>query len=246
MTLVRKLKRINRSFRLSERSDYKGTWQSLSTSLDSAKMAVSGFTDEASLEFHANYTLKILERTVGLRPSDIVLEIGCGIGRVGKVISPRCARWIGTDISANMLVYAADRLKGVPNAEFVELSTVGLGEIADESVDLVYCTVVFMHLFEWDRWRYVSEAFRVLKPGGRCFFDNVDIASDHGWNVLLEGAKFLIESRMAHVSMTSSGDELETYAKRAGFGAVQIHRWDNAWVAVTGVKPEPASAGLQK
>ena len=50
------------------------------------------------------------------------------------------------------------------------------------------CTVVFMHLYEWDRYRYVQEAMRVLKPRGRCSFDTVDIASSHGWRVFIESS----------------------------------------------------------
>lgn len=237
LTFVKKILGIRR-FRIGERSDYKGTWQALTPNMNDAKMVVAGVTGEEQLSTTATHTLDTLERIVGIKPTDVILEIGCGVGRVGKVLSPRCAKWIGTDISSNMLAYAGERLKGLPNVELVELRSVGLGEIAANSVDLVYCTVVFMHLLEWDRWRYVSEARRVLRPGGRCYFDNVDITSDHGWDLLLKGAEIPIGSRPAHLSMTSSGDELETYAKRAGFSDVRIHRWENAWVAVSGVKPE--------
>ena len=37
--------------------------------------------------------------------------------------------------------------------------------IADSSIDVVYSTVVFMHLESWDRYAYVKEARRVLPPG---------------------------------------------------------------------------------
>ncbi len=79
------------------------------------------------------------------------------------MLSRRVTTWIGTDISRNMLAHAAVRLNGIDNCELKELSTVGLKEISDQSIDLVYCTVVFMHLREWDRYRYVAESFRVLK-----------------------------------------------------------------------------------
>jgi len=229
---------------LGARSAYKDTWQRLSQTERDARMFVAGYEDERQLEETGRHTVAILERFAGVRPTDVVLEIGCGVGRVGKILAPRCARWIGADISANMLAHAASRLAGLPNVSLVELSRVGLGEIADRSVDLVYCTVVFMHLFEWDRYRYVAEAFRVLKPGGRCFFDNVDITSGHGWKVFTDGLAFDIDRRPAHLAMVSSGDELETYAKRAGFGEVRVYRWDDAWVGVTGVRKEdgrPAS-----
>ena len=221
---------------LGDRSAYKATWQQLAASARDAKMAVAGYADEDQLDVSGRHTVDLLDQLVGIEPSDVVLEIGCGVGRVGKILSARCSKWIGTDISGRMLEVAAERLRGCPNVELIELSTVGLGEVPDASVDVAYCTVVFMHLFEWDRYRYVQEAFRVLRPGGRCFFDNLDITSPHGWKVFMEGATFDIEGRPAHLSMTSSGDELSTYAVKAGFSDVRVHRWDDAWVGVTGTK----------
>jgi ubiquinone/menaquinone biosynthesis C-methylase UbiE len=221
---------------LPDRSSYKATWQALAATPETAAMAVAGYTAEEQLLESGRHTVEVLERLIGIGASDVILEIGCGVGRVGKLLSPRCRKWIGADISGRMLAVAARRLEGVPNVELVELGAVGLGEIPDASVDAVYCTVVFMHLFEWDRYRYVAEAFRVLKPGGRCFFDNLDITSGHGWKVFTDGLAYDLERRPAHLSMVSSGDELRTYTERAGFREVRVHRWDDAWVGVTGLK----------
>lgn len=222
---------------LENRSDYKNTWEELASTLERAKMAVTGHDDtEDELDRSGSYTVDILDRLVGISPSDVVLEIGCGVGRVGKVLSPKCLKWIGTDISSSMVRHAAQRLKGAGNVELVELSTVGLREFSGNSVDLVYCTVVFMHLYEWDRYTYVREAFRVLKPGGRCFFDSVDLTLTHGWKVFMDGCAWDMNERPAHLSMASTGEELQTYALRAGFKDVKVHRWDDTWVGVTGIK----------
>jgi len=204
--------------------------------MDEAKLYVAGHTDEAELDRTGLNTVNRIERLVGIQPQDICLEIGCGVGRVGKFFSPRCQKWIGTDISTNMLHYAAQRLAGLDNIELIELSEVGLREIADHSIDLVYCTVVFMHLYEWDRYQYLKEAFRVLKPGGRCFFDNLDLTSSHGWDVFMEGYSYPIDQHPAYLSMCSTGEELETYARRSGFSEIKIHRWGDARVGVTGIK----------
>jgi ubiquinone/menaquinone biosynthesis C-methylase UbiE len=223
---------------MADRSDYKTTWDLLAGSKRDAYVHVAGHDDEGEFQRAALYTVEILEKSVGVKPTDTILEIGCGVGRVGKALSPLCHKWIGTDISGQMISYAGERLAGLDNIELVELGATGLREIPSESVDVVYCTVVFMHLLEWDRYKYVEESFRVLKPGGRCFFDNVDIISDHGWEIFTIGYSIDPASRPAHLSMTSSGDELQTYAQKAGFQDVSIHRWDAAWVGVTGVKPK--------
>lgn len=222
------------------RSNYKATWQALSTTESDAKMFVASTVEETDLARSAEVTVATLERLVSIRRSDVFLEIGCGVGRVGNALAPRVAQWIGTDISANMLAHATKRLNVHGNVRFVELSGRALAEIPTASVDVVYCTVVFMHLLEWDRYAYVRDALRVLRPGGRCYFDNIDITTSHGWQVFTDSAAYEAAERPAYLPMTSSADELRTYALRAGFTDVHVHQWDDAWVAVTGVKPAPA------
>ena len=157
------------------RSDYKGVWTALSDSLGRAKMHVSGTEDEAVFDVSGAGTTEFLLKNVGVEPTDVVLEIGCGVGRVGKHLAPRCARWIGADVSPNMLKFAAERLRDLPNVDFVELAGNDLRSIADDSIDVVYSTVVFMHLESWDRYAYVKEARRVLRPGGKLYVDNVNL-----------------------------------------------------------------------
>lgn len=222
------------------RSNYKNTWQDLSSSEPMAKTFVSGTADEAHFTSTGQATVDLLREFVGIRASDVFLEIGCGVGRVGRALAPLCRTWIGSDISANMIGHARRRLHDLSNVQFVELSGTGLKEIPDTSVDVVYCTVVFMHLYEWDRCRYVYDAYRVLRPGGRVFYDNVDIASPHGKRTFDEALTLDPLHRPAHLSMTSSGDELEAYARWAGFEHIRVHRWHDAWVGVSAVKPAAA------
>lgn len=219
------------------RSDYKGVWTALSETLSSAKMHVSGTEDEATIETSGVGTSEFLLKNVGIDPNDVVLEIGCGIGRVGKCLAPRCRRWIGADVSPRMLAFAAERLREFPNVEFVELSGNDLRPIADNSIDLVYCTVVFMHLESWDRYAYVKEAFRVLRPGGKLYVDNVDLCSDGGWAIFETHRRFPIDQRPDHITVCSTPQELQEYLKRAGFEAIESHAGGEL-ISVWGRKPK--------
>jgi ubiquinone/menaquinone biosynthesis C-methylase UbiE len=220
-----------------ERSSYKKVWNRQAEDAGLAALAVAGHADEAILDATARGFIDTLRATTGLSPSDVVLEIGCGIARVGKALSQECLHWFGSDISPGMLRHAAVRLAGRSNASLVELATVGLQEFPSDAFDLVYCTIVFMHLFEWDRYRYVEEAFRVLRPGGACYFDNFPLDSEKGWTLFSEGSRYPVDRRPAHISMASTREEFRVFLMKAGFEAVQVSDLPNGLIAATGRKP---------
>ena len=223
---------------MDNRADYKGTWNALAQTRADAFLYVGGSTDEAAVDATASDTLSYLRATAGVRAGDDVLEIGCGVGRVGKILSPLVRSWTGCDCSSQMLRHAADRLAAFPNARTVEISGHDLRPIADASMDLVYSTVVFMHLDEWDRYNYVREAFRVLRGGGRFWCDNVNLLTDPGWELFeLHLRTFSPEQRPAHIGKYSTPQELETYLIRAGFSEVKTRTRNNMWVDAWGVKP---------
>src|SRR6516165_4691560 len=88
------------------RSQYKAVWTALSDTHDRAKIHVTGTAEEAQLLASGAASVRALQETIGIRPHDIVLEIGCGVGRIGTYVAPLCQRWIGCDVSANMLRFA--------------------------------------------------------------------------------------------------------------------------------------------
>jgi ubiquinone/menaquinone biosynthesis C-methylase UbiE len=120
-----------------------------------------------------------------------------------------------------MLGHAQKRLASFDNVKLVELSGYELSSIEDSSVDLVYCTVVFMHLDEWDRYNYVLEAHRVLRTGGRIFVDNFNLRSEEGWDVFEGAWKMAPEERPPHIGKSSTPQELEVYLQRGKFREVQ-------------------------
>jgi ubiquinone/menaquinone biosynthesis C-methylase UbiE len=232
-----RLRRLSRT-RPPQRADYERVWDALSPTESDAVRSVAGHTDEALLRSSAEITIGRVRDAIGIGPDDTVLEIGAGVGRLGAIAAPLCKEWIGGDVSERMLGYMSERLAGVPNTRFVKLNGFDLSGIPPSSVDVVYCIVVFMHLDEWDRYGYVLDSARVLKPGGRLYVDNFSVCTQRGWE-LFESLRreFPPAGRPPQISKSSTPDELRTYLERAGFDGVQTALYDDLWVAAFGHLP---------
>jgi SAM-dependent methyltransferase len=100
---------------------------------------------------------------------DTVVEIGCGIGRLTRVIAPEVGRVIALDISEKMLAIA--RQANLPNVDFRAAEGFVLTGIPDRSVNLSLGYCVFQHLPSHAALRsYLDEMHRVTKAGGMIVF----------------------------------------------------------------------------
>jgi SAM-dependent methyltransferase len=225
------------------RAAYGAVWDRASASPSEARYAVAGDSDIAEYARTGRSTAEAIARQAAITSNDVVLEIGCGTGRVGAALAPRCHRWIGADVSDNMLRHAERTLRGHRNVSFQLLTGGGLHPIPDNSIDVVYSTAVFMHLDEWDRFRYVVEAHRVLKPGGRLYYDNFNLLTDEGWELFQRMARLDPLCRPPNISKSSTPEELVAYGRRAGFDHVQCVT-GGLWVTVIARKARTGDAVL--
>jgi arsenite methyltransferase len=104
-----------------------------------------------------------------IHPGEAILDIGCGTG-VDSLIAARMVGQSGSvkgiDLVPEMLNRAKEnfRLVGADNVEFTEGSAEEL-PFPDASFDVVISNGAFNLVV--DKVKALSEAFRVLKPGGR-------------------------------------------------------------------------------
>lgn len=95
----------------------------------------------------------------------VALEIGCGIGRIARWMSQDFARYVGVDVSPEMIRKASSY--HLERAEFHAVSGGDLAGIANTSVDFVWSFAVFQHVPDkLAIFNYFRETARVLRPGG--------------------------------------------------------------------------------
>jgi len=100
-----------------------------------------------------------------------VLEIACGTGIVTRRLRDRLgpnARLVATDLNEAMLGYAARKFSSEDAIQWKQADATDL-PFADQSFDAIVCQ--FGLMFVPDKEKALSEAYRVLKPGGTFLFN---------------------------------------------------------------------------
>jgi 2-polyprenyl-6-hydroxyphenyl methylase/3-demethylubiquinone-9 3-methyltransferase len=106
-----------------------------------------------------------------VRPSDMVLELGCGYGRVIAGLAARAKLVVGVDTSRASVALGRESLRDVPNCILLEMNAVALG-FRDGVFDVVVCIQNGISAFKVDQRELIAEAIRVTRPGGRVLFSS--------------------------------------------------------------------------
>jgi SAM-dependent methyltransferase len=143
--------------------DYKAAWNQAALA-DARDAILTGSTAE-SFEATGEADAAMVRRH--LPPRSVVLNIGCGIGRVEKYLAPHVAEMWAVDVSGEMIACARERLAGLPNVHLREIGNDEFLKSFDAGrFDLVFSFLVLQHLAREDAFLYLRDAWRVLKPGG--------------------------------------------------------------------------------
>jgi len=109
------------------------------------------------------------------------LDLGCDTGDITEVLSKSFASIMGVDINPDSIKQAVQSKKASLNAIYV-LSDGGHLPFSTGLFDVVICAQVYEH--STDQVALASEVWRVLKPGGVCFFSGPNkytIIEEHYW-----------------------------------------------------------------
>lgn len=110
----------------------------------------------------------VMEGLAQLLPGrSCALEIGCGIGRLLEPLATEFRELCGVDISGEMVRRGRVRLSRFPQITFAEIDGSGILPFADSTFDFCYSFITFHHIPDKSIiLRYISEARRILRPGG--------------------------------------------------------------------------------
>jgi ubiquinone/menaquinone biosynthesis C-methylase UbiE len=117
-----------------------------------------------------------------IKPDDLILELGCGYGRIFLTLS-RKAKWVmGIDTSIESLLLAKEMSANISNCSFINMDAVQLG-FSDRIFDVVLCIQNGISAFKVNQKELIRESIRVTKPGGNVLFSSY---SEKFWKDRLE------------------------------------------------------------
>lgn len=115
----------------------------------------------------AQECLEVILKDIPVSKDWRVLDLGCGIGRLTKLMAPRCLEVFGVDFSVEMIQRAKSYLSSVENAHLFLNNGFDLKGFSDATFDFIYSMITLQHIpsrivIE----NYIAEITRTLKPGG--------------------------------------------------------------------------------
>src|SRR5688572_21903589 len=72
------------------------------------RMVPEAYRSEADYILYLRHLFAYRTATAHLRPSDSVLDIGCGTGYGTRLLSEHASRTVGVDVASDAVVHAAD------------------------------------------------------------------------------------------------------------------------------------------
>ena len=106
-----------------------------------------------------------------IKPSDIVLELGCGYGRVLRRLSEKASRVVGIDIAENSLSYAKQYLSEYSNIELQFMTARNL-TFEENSFDVVLGIQNAISAMKINPIHLINEALKVVKNNGTIIFSS--------------------------------------------------------------------------
>ena len=95
------------------------------------------------------------------------------------------------------------------------------------SADFMIAASVFTHMEHEDSYRYLTDALRIVRPGGRFLFSCLPMELPAARQIFLQSAQDELQERWNKVrSVTTTRDFMENIAELAGWKVLRWHPGD--------------------
>jgi len=218
---------------------YKQAWEAVGKDAGWTFTMMNGSPDEATLQRTGREMAERLVDALAIAPTHRVLELGCGVARIGRELAPRVGQWHGADISSTIIKHARSRTAHLPNVHFHELARTAL-PFGDNTFDRAYSHLVLFHMDKEDLFLYLKELQRVLSPGGLVYFDTWNLLHPEGWERFMWELEHHQHKRVkpAHRNQFCTSEEVQLYVEKAGLTPLAIID-SSFWIQVIATKPAP-------
>ncbi len=171
-----------------------------------------------------------------LRPTDRVLELGCGYGRIARRLAHVARRVVGIDTAGDSLELARRQDQAEGRCEFVCMDAIDL-QFPDGAFDAVVCLQNGICAFGVDPASLLKEALRVTRVGGIVVLSTY---SDRFWSDRLAWFEAqAAEGLVGAVDLAASGNGVVVCSD--GFRAGRLTPGEfRGLCSRVGVKPEIA------
>ena len=138
-----------------------------------------------------------------LGESDIVLDLGCGYGRIMERLADSAGLIVGIDTSPSSLRLGREYLRRYMNCRLIRMDAGALA-FCNDAFDVVLCLQNGLSAFKVDRSSLVRESLRVTRPGGRIFLSSY---SENFWQDRLEWFQMQSDhGLLGEIDQTATGD----------------------------------------
>ena len=150
-----------------------------------------------------------------LKPTDTVVDFGCGNGMLFDLIGNRVARYIGVDFSESFIRDARQRIEGraASQAEFVCSTIDAFCERQQNTIDVAFAMDFSEHVYD-EEWLQILTCIRsVLKPHGRLYLHtpNAKFIVE-----VLKAKNFVLAQQPEHIAVRTPEENCQLLEK-AGF-----------------------------